>query len=156
MLVIYPILGINSFEPLEHVTGPDRLHLQGPHALGEGSETEEGFVVLTGALARNQSVESMPGWAANLRETLTQSGTLVPAEGGESLRLTTDHVFNSPSAAAAVLLGRSAAGPIEWKDEAGRSLKQVREQAVGTAPWTRPLSRVPRSASRPERERERL
>jgi hypothetical protein len=134
MLVIYPILGINSFEPLEHVSGPDRLHLQGPQALGEGSETEEGFVVFTGALARRQTVESMPGWAANLRDTLTQSGTLVPVEGGESLRLTTDHVFNSPSAAASVLLGRSAAGPIEWKDEAGRTLKRIREQAVATAP----------------------
>jgi hypothetical protein len=95
MLVIYPILGINAFEPLEHATGPDRLHLQGPHASGEGSETEEGFVVYTGALARAQTVESMPGWAANLRGTLTQSGALVPVEGGESLRLTTDYVFDT-------------------------------------------------------------
>jgi hypothetical protein len=136
MLVIFPILGINSFEPLEQVTGPDRLHLHGPHALGEGSETEEGFVVFTGALAREQTVDSMPGWAANLRETLIQSGTLVPVEGGGSLRLATDHVFNSPSAAAAVLLGRSAAGPIEWKDDEGRTLKQIREQAVATTSYS--------------------
>ena len=134
MLVIYPILGINLFEPLEQATGPDRLHLQGPHASGDGSETEEGFVVFTGALARTQMVESMPGWAANLRETLTQSGTLVPIEDGESLRLTTDYIFNSPSAAAAALLGRPASGPIEWKDEAGQTLKQIREQAVATTP----------------------
>ena len=74
----------------------------------------------------------MPGWAANLRENLIQAGTLVPVDGGESLRLTTDHVFNSPSAAAAILLGRSAAGPIEWKDEAGHTLKATREQAVAS------------------------
>jgi hypothetical protein len=80
-----------------------------------------------------QIVESMPTWAANLRDTLIQSGALVPVEGGESLRLTTDHVFNSPSAAAAVLLGRSAAGPIEWKAETGQTLKQIREQAVAPA-----------------------
>jgi Domain of unknown function (DUF4357) len=134
MLVIYPLLGINVFEPLEQATSPDRLHLQGPHASGEGSETEEGFVVFTGALARTQSVESMPGWAASLRETLTQSGALVPVEGSESLRLTSDYVFNSPTAAAAVLLGRSAAGPIEWKDEAGLTLKQIRQQSVATTP----------------------
>lgn len=134
MLVIYPIFGINIFEPLQQAAGPDRLLLQGPQAAGEGSETEEGFVVFTGALARTQTVESMPGWAAHLRETLVESGTLVPVEGGASLRLTTDHVFNSPSAAAAVLLGRSAAGPIEWRNEAGQTLKEIREQAVVAAP----------------------
>ena len=90
-------------------------------------------MVFTGALARTETVESMPGWAANLRESLVQSGALVLVEGGASLRLSTDHVFKSPSAAAAVLLGRSAAGPIEWKDAAGRTLKELREQAVSTA-----------------------
>lgn len=89
--------------------------------------------MFTGARARTQTVESIPAWAANLRETLIQSGALVPVDGGASLRLTTDHIFNSPSAAAAALLGRSAAGPIEWKDEAGRTLKEIRAQAVSTA-----------------------
>lgn len=70
---------------------------------------------------------------SELRDTLIQSGALVPVAGGDSLRLTTDHIFKSASAAAAVLLGRSAAGPIEWKDEAGRTLKQIRGQAVLTA-----------------------
>lgn len=132
MLVIYPILGVNVFEPLGQAAGPDRLHLEGPSASGEGAETENGFVVFTGGLARTETVESMPGWAGNLRESLVQSGALVPVENGASLRLTTDHVFKSPSAAAAVLLGRSAAGPIEWKDDSGRTLKEIREQVVAS------------------------
>lgn len=65
MLVIYPILGISSFEPLEQTSGPDRMRLQGPHASGEGAETDEGFVVFTSALARMKTVESIPAWAAN-------------------------------------------------------------------------------------------
>ena len=130
MLVIYPILGVSTFEPLEQSVGPGRLFLQGPSAAGEGSETEDGFVVFSGALARTETVESMPAWAGNMRASLMQSGVLVPAEGGASLRLSTDHVFGSPSAAAAVLLGRSAAGPVEWKDAAGRTLKEIREAAV--------------------------
>lgn len=36
-----------------------------------------------------------------------------------------DYVFDSPSAAAAVILGRSASGPEEWKNEAGKTLKEI-------------------------------
>lgn len=36
-----------------------------------------------------------------------------------------DYEFDSPSAAAAVILGRSAAGPDEWKDETGKTLKEI-------------------------------
>jgi hypothetical protein len=62
-----------------------------------------------------------------------QSGVLAPVEGGASLRLTTDHVFSSPSTAATVLMGRSAAGPLEWKQASGRTLREIREQAVAAA-----------------------
>ncbi len=73
------------------------------------------------------------GWAT-LRESLIASDTLVPVEGGASLRLTTDQVFKSPSAAAAILLGRTANGLIEWKDSSGSTLKQLREQTVAATP----------------------
>lgn len=36
-----------------------------------------------------------------------------------------DYVFSSPSTAAAVVLGRSANGRIEWKDCKGRTLKEL-------------------------------
>jgi hypothetical protein len=70
-------------------------------------------------------------WAIwpNLRESLIDSGTLVPVEGGVSLRLTTNYVFKSPSAAAAILLGRNANGLEEWKDSSGSTLKHLREQS---------------------------
>jgi hypothetical protein len=135
MLVIFPILGINAFEPLARTTSSLRLRLSGPDAKAEGAETEEGFVVYAGALARTETVESLHKWAKwgeNLREELIASGTLVPADGGASLRLTTDRLFSSPSAAAIVLLGRNAIGLLEWKVESGATLKQIREQAVAT------------------------
>jgi Domain of unknown function (DUF4357) len=105
MLVIYPILGVNA-------------------------ETEDGFVVFTGARARAAPVGSMPGWAMNLRQGLVEAQRLVPVDGGASLQLTQEHLFGSPTAAAAVLLGRSASGPLEWKDASGTTLKALREQAV--------------------------
>jgi hypothetical protein len=134
MLVIYPILGVNVFEPREQAATGAKLFLQGPSASGEGSETDDGFVVFEGALARTEVVGSMPAWAINLRQSLTETGALVPDGDGTSLRLTKDYEFKSPSAAAAVLLGRSAAGPNEWKDGSGRTLKQLREEAVASMP----------------------
>jgi len=134
MLVIFSILGINIFEPLQQSASPNRLRLTGPDAAGEGAETDDGFIVFAGALARAETVESFKEWTkgwANLRGSLISSNTLVPVEGGASLRLTTDQVFKSPSAAAAILLGRNANGLIEWKHSSGSTLKQLREQTVG-------------------------
>jgi len=45
-----------------------------------------------------------------------------------------DQVFKSPSAAAAILLGRNANGLSEWKDSSGTTLKLLREKAVAAAP----------------------
>ena len=51
---------------------------------------------------------------------------------GAGYRFSQDYVFTSPSTAAAVVLGRSANGRIEWKDGQGRTLKELQAQeAVG-------------------------
>lgn len=130
MLIIYPLLGLNVFERVERPADAERLSLSGPQASGEGNETEDGFVVYAGANARTAAVGSIPSWALSLRQALINSGALLPDESGERLVLQADHEFKSPSAAAAVLLGRSAAGPLEWKNSAGSSLRQLREKAI--------------------------
>jgi hypothetical protein len=56
------------------------------------------------------------------------AGVLV-AEG-DRLRFASDYLFSSPSSAAAVLLGRSANGRIEWKDENGKTLKTLQSESV--------------------------
>lgn len=45
--------------------------------------------------------------------------------------LVQDYTFNFPSTAAGVFLGRSTSGRIEWKDEEGRSLREIQEAALG-------------------------
>jgi hypothetical protein len=50
-----------------------------------------------------------------------------PQEERLGLVFTKDHVFQSPSAAAIVVLGRSANGRDEWKDNQGRTLKWLQE-----------------------------
>jgi len=130
MLIIYPLLGLNVFDAVDKAPNAEKLVLTGPQTSGEGIETEDGFVVFAGAKARSLTVDSAPSWALNLRQELVDSGGLVPDGSGQSLILQNDHEFKSPSAAAAVLLGRSAPGPLEWKGAGGKPLKQLREEAV--------------------------
>lgn len=42
-------------------------------------------------------------------------------------------MFNAPSTAAGVLLGRSSNGRVEWKDANGQTLKQLQEGANSEA-----------------------
>jgi hypothetical protein len=130
MLVIYPVLDVRTFERAEAPRGGHVLRLHGPEAEGEGEETPDGFLVRTGSRARSTAAPSTHGWVIDIRTQLVESGVFVP--DGAGLRLTEDHLFSSPSSAAAVLLGRNANGRTEWKDADGRTLRQL-QSAVASA-----------------------
>jgi hypothetical protein len=151
LLVVLPLLGVNAFEipaapaPHERTAIPasatpsaakvipplsiEPLYLRGPGgAQGQGAERAEGFVVFEGAMARVQAVPSTHSFLLRLRDELIKHGLLV--HDGTVLRLTQHHVFDSPSTAAGVFLGRAANGRIEWKDGDGRTLKELQEAAL--------------------------
>ena len=65
--------------------------------------------------------------ADGTRHDLVASGVL--AADGDGLVLSQDYTFNSPSTAAAVLLGRISNGRMEWKDAHGTPLKTLQEAA---------------------------
>jgi hypothetical protein len=129
MLVILPLLAVIAFEEIDTQAAPaDRLHLKGKGAQATGRDTAEGFVVYDGSLARIDSVPSIHPYLQSHRERLQAEGVLVPAGG--HLRLTRAHLFDSPSTAAGVILGRSANGRIEWKNPSGHALKEIQEAAL--------------------------
>jgi hypothetical protein len=68
----------------------------------------------------------------DLRQNLIERGVL--QQEGNHYRFTQDYAFSSPSTAAAVVLGRSANGRIEWKDGQGRTLKELQEKQAEEAP----------------------
>lgn len=82
-----------------------------------------GLRVLAGSSA---SSSEAPSFATHtykiLRDELISDGILLP--GDEKLLFTQDYEFDSPSAAAAVVLGRSANGLSEWRKSSGRSLNE--------------------------------
>ena len=59
----------------------------------------------------------------DLRQELISNGVLQTDNG--KYRFAQDYAFNSPSTAAAIVLGRSANGRIEWKDAQGKTLKEL-------------------------------
>ena len=131
MLLIYPVLGVSAFERIDeavHASTGDRLILKGKDAHGEGQETSDGFVVFKGSVARIETVPSVHAYVRDLRENLTVAGILVLDE--EGLCFVEDYLFASPSTAAMVILGRTANGRIEWKTEAGVTLKVLQEESI--------------------------
>jgi len=128
ILELLPPLGVNAFvEPAEN-NHSEILYCKGPGATATGSYLSQGFLVFKGSLARKDTApsfrEQVRGYFMK-RQKLIDEGVLVPAENNEdSYIFTQDYLFDSPSAAAAIVLGRSANGRSEWKDAEGRSLAE--------------------------------
>jgi len=62
-----------------------------------------------------------------IQDALVSEGIL-EAVDAETYRFTKDHVFPSPSQAAALVLARTANGWIEWKYPDGRTLDEVKRK----------------------------
>ena len=127
-------LGQPIFEPLTNAPtaqGETELfYCKGSGADGVGEYTNEGFVVLKGSLGRVDNVASIQGTSnERFRQQLVTSGILALQNG--ALAFTRDHLFTSPSMAAMALMGRSANGWIEWKAANGKTLDEVKRQALG-------------------------
>ena len=106
------------------MTANDEVYeLKGPDADAKGVFTGEGFLVKAGSLARRELAPSGKS-VTSVHQRLIADGTL--EEHGGKLRFTQDHLFNSPSGAAAAVLGRTANGWISWKRPDGQTLSKVK------------------------------
>lgn len=152
-IVVYcPILGINAFEvpqnPTAMTPAPDAAtrtefglapvgslaarnvtyHLQRlPEA--RGTNTPSGFVVFKGSpLKTTVAPSAEEAGVTRKRSDLLNQKVLVST--GDGLRFARDFTFDSPSAAAMLLLGNVTSGRTEWRDESDRTLNEV--EAEGT------------------------
>lgn len=129
MLLIYPVLGVTAFEkPVAARASQLRLFLRAKGIVAQGFDASQGFVVLAGSQVVKETVPSTPRHLIDLRHSLLERGILVPDQ--DRLQVGQDYTFDSPSTAAGLLLGRNANGRIEWKDEKGRTLKEIQSSAV--------------------------
>ena len=138
MLGMLPVLGIHAFEQASSVAVVKRnalLTCKGKGVSATGYESTQGFVVKAGSQATGETAPSMQQHVRgmyDLRQELINNGVLQDDNG--NFKFTQDYAFNSPSTAAAVVLGRSANGRIEWKDASGKTLKELQEREAGESP----------------------
>lgn len=132
---LLPVLGSELLTPVKPVAAPSQstevLVSKIKNAEARGLRSPNGFVVLAGSTAVLQDRESGKthgAWILKLRKQLIENGTIQPKDG--VLVFTKDVEFSSPSAAAGVIRGGTAPGPLSWKDQAGRTLKEIEGDAL--------------------------
>jgi hypothetical protein len=126
--IVLPVLGQEFLRDQPKVSSPPVVQKPGETAVvgsptfeltsrklpglsAEAREVDGDFVVLAGSTARSDDSQAKNNYRA-LRDALRADGTL---EVGENyLRFTKDTAFRSPSAASAVVLGRSDNGRVSW------------------------------------------
>ncbi|MEJ8785711.1 GIY-YIG nuclease family protein [Peptoniphilus sp. HCN-40583] len=84
--------------------------------------TGEGFVVLKGSMIELIDSQAIPRSIKELRDTCRKHNEILDG------KLCKNYLFNSPSYAAAFVLGTNANGRTEWKTEDGRTLKELEEE----------------------------
>lgn len=83
--------------------------------------TTEGFVVLEGSQVEIKDSPYLPASLKEMRQNLIASRVIQDGVLREK------QLFSSPSYAAAFLLGMQTNGRIDWKDQDGRTLKELEE-----------------------------
>jgi len=115
----YPI-----FDIIKKPTIKEIIECKGKQAYAEGEYSEDGLVVFSGSTCNLEETKTAGSWVINMRAKLLIKGILV--EDNNLYKFTSDYIFSSPSAAAAVVLGRSANGWLEWKFKNGKTLDEVK------------------------------
>lgn len=88
-------------------------------------ETDQGYIVLKGSEAKKELSPSCTETYRIMRRKLLETQILV--EDKEELIFAEDAVFNSPSAASNMVLGRNSNGYSEWITEDGKTFKEIQE-----------------------------
>ena len=89
----------------------------------KGVIVADGFAVLKDSAIATTTVPSMSDSLNRLRTELIEKGII-----DSSFHFSKDHIFTSPSLAAAVVMGRNANGRTEWKTTDHKSIKDIEEE----------------------------
>lgn len=89
-------------------------------------ETDQGYIVKKGSEAKKVLSKSCTETYRNMRRKLVETEIMVLYN--DILIFAEDAVFNSPSAASNMILGRNSNGFTEWVNAKGQTFKAVQEQ----------------------------
>jgi len=88
-------------------------------------ETDQGYIIKKGSEAKKSLSKSTTETYRNLRRKLLETKILI--DKGDKLEFTEDAIFNSPSAASNMVLGRNSNGFTEWVTNKGKTFKEIQE-----------------------------
>ncbi len=138
--IILPVIGLDMLKPQpravtqtakpveERTTGDVQFEIRHKSGVQAMAVEEDGeFIVLEGAEALTGTGYVQQSYGG-LKEKLIAEGVLIP-HGADKLRFAKPWSFNSPSAAAAIVLDRNSNGRLEWKVRASRQTYHDWQQA---------------------------
>ncbi|MEM9983566.1 MAG: GIY-YIG nuclease family protein [Bacteroidota bacterium] len=126
--ILLSTLGFPVYDKIskEQITPKKLLILKGRNIKAEGGLIDDGFVVFQDSQAKLDTVPSCHDYLITLRQKLIRNNIL--AQNGENLVFTQNYVFNSPSTAGGVVLGRSTNGWTKWRDKDGKTLDELKRR----------------------------
>jgi len=136
MKLILPVMGFNflisstakplTIDSLEGKTSTHQTYqIKTKTFKATMQETDQGYIVLKGSEAKKELSPSCTETYRNMRRKLLE--TQILTEEKDELIFAEDAVFNSPSAASNMVLGRNSNGYTEWISKNGKTFKEIQE-----------------------------
>ena len=91
-------------------------------------ETDQGYIVLKNSEAKKVLSNSCTETYKNMRRKLLETKIMIDSNEIDKLLFAEDAIFNSPSAAPNMILGRNSNGFTEWVNISGISFKEIQER----------------------------
>lgn len=92
------------------------------------TETDQGYIVSKGSEAKKELSTSCTDTYRSMRKKLIE--TKILTEVDDKLIFAEDAIFNSPSAASNMVLGRNSNGFTEWINKEGKTFKDIQEKIM--------------------------
>ena len=125
--ILLATLGYPIFEEKRKNTNKSKGFLiSGTGIKAYGDLTDEGFIVLKGSQAKKDTVPSCHKYLISIREQLIDDGILKIDK--DRITFEEDFIFNSPSTAGGVILGRATNGWTTWKSKEGKTLDELKRK----------------------------
>ncbi|MCU7496685.1 MAG: GIY-YIG nuclease family protein [Ignavibacteria bacterium] len=124
--ILVSTLGFPVFDEIKTEQKADLLYCKGKDAHATGQLTDEGFLVFSGSKCNLKEANTLPPWATKMRRRLIEEKILQVKD--TVIEFASDHLFDSPSAAATAVLARNANGWIEWRYKNRKTLDEVKRQ----------------------------
>lgn len=113
---------------LDKESVPERYYIKTKSYKASMIETDQGYIVSKGSEAKKELSASCTDTYRNMRKKLIEKKILIELE--DKLIFAEDTIFNSPSAASNMILGRNSNGFTEWVNKDGKSFKDVQEKII--------------------------